>query len=92
MARFVTRLASERPDAVAPDGSEVRILAATARGSMALFRLAPGGVSKAVAHRTVEEVWYIVAGRGDQAGGGRNMTSYFAASATTSCGTCSFML
>ena len=34
------------------------------RGSMAAFRLAPNTVSKAVAHRTVEEVWYFIAGRG----------------------------
>ncbi len=31
---------------------------------MAHFRLPPGAVSKAVAHRTVEEVWYFVAGSG----------------------------
>jgi mannose-6-phosphate isomerase-like protein (cupin superfamily) len=65
MVEFVTRYISERPDAMAPDGSEVRALAATNRGSMAHFRLPPGGVSKAVAHRTVEEVWYFTAGRGD---------------------------
>lgn len=51
-------------DVLAPDGSEVRILAATPRGSMAHFRLNPGEVSKAVAHRNVEEVWYILAGQG----------------------------
>ncbi|CAN5135649.1 hypothetical protein BH10PSE9_BH10PSE9_05300 [soil metagenome] len=65
MASFVTRLISERPDVMAPDGSEVRILAATARGSMAHFRLSRGGVSKAVAHRSVEEVWYFLGGRGE---------------------------
>ena len=65
MAVFVTRLISEGPDVMAPDGSEVRILAAAARGSMAHFKLAAGGVSKAVAHRSVEEVWYFIAGRGE---------------------------
>lgn len=54
----------EAVDAVAPDGSEVRILSAAGRGSMAHFRLPPGAVSQAVAHRTVEEIWYIVSGRG----------------------------
>jgi mannose-6-phosphate isomerase-like protein (cupin superfamily) len=29
-----------------------------------LFSLPPGAVAKAVAHRTVEELWYVVAGRG----------------------------
>ena len=61
---FTTRTISERPDAIAPDGSEVRLLAATARGSMAHFRLAPGAVSKAIVHRSVEEVWYVLAGGG----------------------------
>ena len=61
---FETRQIAEAPDAIAPDGSEVRLLGASARGSMAAFRLAPGAVSKAVAHRTVEEIWYFIAGRG----------------------------
>jgi len=61
---FVTRRISAAPDAMAPDGSEVRVLAATSRGSMAQFTLAPGMVSRAVAHRTVEEVWLFTGGRG----------------------------
>ena len=52
------------PDAVAPDGSEVRVLCRVERGSMAHFTLPPGAVSKPVAHRTVEEVWFFVSGRG----------------------------
>lgn len=51
-------------DVLAPDGSEVRILAGLARGSMAHFRLQPGQVSQAVVHRTVEELWYVVSGEG----------------------------
>ena len=61
---FVTRQRSEAPDVIAPDGSEVRILAASSRGSMAQFTLPPGAVSKAVAHRTVEEVWLVMRGQG----------------------------
>ena len=49
---------------IAPDGSEVRVLCATPRGSMALFTLTPGMVSKAVAHRSVEEIWYFTRGSG----------------------------
>ncbi len=64
MSQFVTRQINGAPDAIAPDGSEVRLLAATARGSMAHFKLPPGQVSVAVAHRTVEEVWYFIAGQG----------------------------
>jgi mannose-6-phosphate isomerase-like protein (cupin superfamily) len=52
-------------DVLAPDGSEVRILAGTPRGSMAHFTLAPGQTSVAVAHRTVEEVWFILEGQGE---------------------------
>jgi mannose-6-phosphate isomerase-like protein (cupin superfamily) len=61
---FTTRQIGATPDVIAPDGSEVRILCQTGRGSMAHFRLAPGAVAKAVAHRTIDEVWYVVAGRG----------------------------
>ena len=61
---FVTCLRNNKPDAIAPDGSEVRILATTARGSMAEFLLPPGKISIAVAHHTVEEVWFFTAGQG----------------------------
>jgi len=61
---FVTRHRSEGPDMMAPDGSEVRKLASSSRGSMAQFTLPPGAISKAVAHRTVEELWLIMTGRG----------------------------
>ena len=53
------------PDAVAPDGSDVRILVLSDRGSLAHFELAPGATSIAVAHRTVEELWFFVGGRGE---------------------------
>ena len=61
---FAAKQLGATPDVLAPDGSEVRILCGTARGSMAHFTLAPGAVAKAVAHRTIDEVWYVVAGRG----------------------------
>ena len=52
-------------DAIAPDGSEVRILLGLKGGGMAHFELPPGQTSVAVAHRTVEEIWYFVRGRGE---------------------------
>jgi mannose-6-phosphate isomerase-like protein (cupin superfamily) len=61
---FASRLLPRDYDVLAPDGSEVRLLAAASRGSMAHFKLKPGEISKAVAHRTVEEVWFIIAGQG----------------------------
>jgi len=54
-----------RPDVVAPDGSDVRILLRLAGGSMAHFSLAPGATSIAVAHREVEEIWFFLGGRGE---------------------------
>ena len=61
---FDTRHIAEAPDAIAPDGSEVRLLGSLPGGSMAVFRLQPKAVSRAVAHRTVEEIWYFTAGTG----------------------------
>jgi mannose-6-phosphate isomerase-like protein (cupin superfamily) len=52
-------------DAVAPDGTAVRLLLSVAGGSMAHFELPAGGVSHAVTHRTVEEIWFVVSGRGE---------------------------
>ena len=49
----------------APDGSEVRPMLALSGGSVAHFELAPGKVALAVTHRTVEEVWYCLGGRGE---------------------------
>lgn len=48
----------------APDGSTVLPLLRTATASVARFELAAGQVSRAVMHRTVEEIWYVLAGRG----------------------------
>lgn len=52
------------PDTAAPDGSLVRVLAQGERGSMAHFELAEGCVTRAVRHRTVEELWFVLEGRG----------------------------
>jgi mannose-6-phosphate isomerase-like protein (cupin superfamily) len=61
---FETRRAPTAADAIAPDGSEVRILCGLIRGGLALFSLPPGAVARPVAHRTIEELWYVVAGHG----------------------------
>ena len=65
MNGFATlRLPADR-SVVAPDGSDVRVLLGRAAGGMAHFELAPGRTAAAVTHRTVEEIWYVVAGRGE---------------------------
>jgi mannose-6-phosphate isomerase-like protein (cupin superfamily) len=61
---FDTKRINVAPDTIATDGCEVRVLCATSRGGMAVFTLAAGAVAKAVAHRTIEEIWYFVGGRG----------------------------
>lgn len=62
---FQTMQLPAQPDILAPDGSDVRILLKLAGGSMAHFELAPGRMSTAVAHRTVEEIWFFLGGTGE---------------------------
>ncbi len=62
---FDTKLLSTEPDVTAPDGSDVRILLSRPGGSMAHFELAVGETSRAIVHRTVEEIWYVLGGRGE---------------------------
>lgn len=65
MTDFATsRLYRER-DVVATDGSDVRILPSLSGGALAHFSLAPGQTSTAVTHRTVEEIWCFLSGRGE---------------------------
>ena len=65
MRDFETKDVTESADAIAPDGSEVRILTSLPAGSMAHFSLPAGATSVAVRHRTVGELWYFVSGRGE---------------------------
>ena len=58
------RVLPRSADTLAPDGSEIRFLARTPRASMVHCCLPPGQVSIAVAHRTVEELWYCLEGSG----------------------------
>ncbi len=65
MTPFTTARRPHDPTALAPDGSDVRVLLALPGGSMAEFELAAGRVSAAVTHRTVEEIWYVQEGLGE---------------------------
>ena len=56
---------SEQAAEVAPDGSLVRPLLRCAGGSMAHFTLESGKTTVPVVHKTVDELWYVIAGRGE---------------------------
>ena len=60
--------AKREPDAIAPDGSEIRLLIdqtnQAKRASLVEVTLAEGQVSRPVRHRAVEEIWYVVGGYG----------------------------
>ncbi len=64
MTNFGEKVLASEADVLAPDGSEVRLLITATRSSMAQFRLAPGAVTRAVRHASVEEVWFFTGGRG----------------------------
>ncbi|MEV0193916.1 hypothetical protein AB0I39_36030 [Kitasatospora purpeofusca] len=62
---FRTAEVENAPVVVAPDGATVRpLLTLDGLGSQAVFELAPGVVTRAVSHATVQELWYVAAGRG----------------------------
>lgn len=64
-AAFATAVASDSGMVAAPDGSMVDVLMSGSSGSMARFVLAAGSTSRAVVHRTVEELWFVLSGRGE---------------------------
>ena len=65
MDNFETKRLPVKPDVIAPDGCDVRVLLSRKGGSMAHFEIAPGETSIAVAHKTVEEIWFFLSGRGE---------------------------
>lgn len=61
---FETTRVSDVAEELAPDGSRVRPLLSLALGGMARFELEAGQISKAIMHRSVEEIWLVLSGRG----------------------------
>ncbi|WP_326847160.1 cupin domain-containing protein [Streptomyces kaniharaensis] len=54
------------PVVKAPDGAAVLpMLVMDERGSLAVFELEPGAVTRAVSHATVQELWHVTAGSGE---------------------------
>jgi mannose-6-phosphate isomerase-like protein (cupin superfamily) len=78
---FGTIALADAPRVKAPDGSDVRPLLALGGGSLAHFELAAGRTSVAVAHRSVEEIWFVTGGRGEmwRKAGGRDEITTLAA-------------
>lgn len=64
MRRFESNQVAQDYDALAPDGSEIRLLHSLAGVSVVHCRLPAGAVTIPVRHRTVEEVWFFLAGAG----------------------------
>ncbi|GAB4526045.1 MAG: hypothetical protein OHK0046_42480 [Anaerolineae bacterium] len=62
--RFETCRTPAHFDVHAPDGSEIRLLPRVSGGSMAHCTLPVGGVTLAMHHQTVEELWYFLSGSG----------------------------
>lgn len=65
MTRFETKCLPKEHDVVTTDGSDVRILLKLKSGEMAHFELGPGETSRAITHKTIEEIWFFLSGRGE---------------------------
>ena len=64
MRPFESKRVSSNFDLLAPDGSEIRLLHQLESASVVHCSLPAGLVSIPVRHRTVEEVWFFLAGQG----------------------------
>ena len=62
---FATTRIPANATEIAPDGSAVRVLLGVAGGSMAHFELAAGETSRAISHKSVEEIWLVLSGAGE---------------------------
>jgi mannose-6-phosphate isomerase-like protein (cupin superfamily) len=63
--KFKTKLISKKYDYVAKDGSECRLLLGLKNGDLAHFTLHSKTTSKAITHKSVEEIWYFIQGEGE---------------------------
>ena len=64
MQKFETKRLPVERNAIATDGSDIRILLGLRGGDMFHFELPPGQISTAVTHKTIEEIWFFLSGRG----------------------------
>ena len=56
---------TEASDEIAPDGSQVRVLSRVPRGSMGHFTIPSHQIIRAVRHKTVDEIWFVLEGEGE---------------------------
>lgn len=64
MTIYTTTMLRTQADYNAPDGSEIRLLPQVRGAGLADCTLPPGQTTKAVRHRTVDEIWYVLQGAG----------------------------
>ncbi|HUU71785.1 MAG TPA: cupin domain-containing protein [Burkholderiales bacterium] len=64
MNAFETIRVTQTNQEQAPDGSSVFPLLSLQSGALALFELNAGQVSRAVRHRSVDEIWLVLSGQG----------------------------
>ncbi len=64
MTIYTTTMLRAQADYNAPDGSEIRLLPQVRGAGLAHCTLPPGQTTKAVRHRTVDEIWYVLQGAG----------------------------
>jgi mannose-6-phosphate isomerase-like protein (cupin superfamily) len=65
MYKFETKRLPVDRDTVSSGGFDVRNLLGLQGGGLAHFELPPGRTSSAVTHKTVEEIWFFLSGRGE---------------------------
>ncbi len=65
VAEFTTTTLRALSSEIAPDGSAVSPLLTLSGATMAHFGLTSGETSRAVVHRTVEEFWFVLSGKGE---------------------------
>lgn len=62
---FEIKALSQQKDYSAPDGSEIRLLAEMNAGGLSHCTLPAGKISAAVKHKTVNEIWWCISGKGE---------------------------
>lgn len=67
MPELLQQSLPDEPDVIAPDGSEIRLLPPLQNPAASVVHCAlpSGRTSKAISHKTVEEVWFFLSGTGE---------------------------